>query len=78
MRESTLNDAHFTTYEMELQIPCSVCTEVQKESILWRKKAGRRHMLPEIPPKMSASSFMGYLKGKSSLFDCFRHSAGAL
>ena len=25
------------------------------------------HMLMEIPPKMSVSSFMGYLKGKSSL-----------
>ena len=25
------------------------------------------HMLLEIPPKMSMSSFMGYLKGKSSL-----------
>lgn len=25
------------------------------------------HMLVEIPPKMAVSSFMGYLKGKSSL-----------
>ena len=25
------------------------------------------HMLVEIPPKMSVSSFMGFLKGKSSL-----------
>ncbi len=25
------------------------------------------HMLVEIPPKMSVSSFMGYLKGKSSI-----------
>lgn len=25
------------------------------------------HMLLEIPPKMSVSSFMGYLKGKSNL-----------
>ena len=25
------------------------------------------HMLVEIPPKISVSSFMGYLKGKSSL-----------
>ena len=25
------------------------------------------HMLLEIPPKMSVSTFMGYLKGKSSL-----------
>ena len=27
------------------------------------------HMLLEIPPKVSVSSFMGYLKGKSSLQD---------
>ena len=33
------------------------------------------HMLVEIPPKMSVSSFMGYLKGKSSLmiFERFSH-----
>ena len=28
------------------------------------------HMLVEIPPKMSVSGFMGYLKGKSSLRAC--------
>ena len=27
----------------------------------------QNHMLLEIPPKMSVSSFVGYLKGKSSL-----------
>ena len=27
------------------------------------------HMLVSIPPKMSVSSFMGYLKGKSALND---------
>ena len=31
------------------------------------------HMLVEIPPKMSVSSFMGYLKGKSSLLIHERH-----
>ena len=33
------------------------------------------HMLVEIPPKMSVSSFVGYLKGKSSLmiFERFSH-----
>ena len=31
------------------------------------------HMLVEIPPKMSVSSFMGYLKGKSSLMIHERH-----
>ena len=32
------------------------------------------HMLLEIPPKMSVSSFMGYLKGKSSLMIFDRHA----
>ena len=32
------------------------------------------HMLVEIPPKYSVSSFMGYLKGKSSLMIFDRHA----
>ena len=32
------------------------------------------HMLVEIPPKMSVSSFVGFLKGKSSLIIFERHS----
>ena len=32
------------------------------------------HMLLEIPPKMSVSSFMGYLKGKSTLMIFERHA----
>jgi putative transposase len=32
------------------------------------------HMLVKIPPKMSVSGFMGYLKGKSSLMIFERHS----
>lgn len=32
------------------------------------------HMLVEIPPKISVSSFMGYLKGKSSLMIFDRHA----
>ena len=32
------------------------------------------HMLVEIPPKMSISSFMGFLKGKSSLITHERHA----
>ena len=32
------------------------------------------HMLLEIPPKISVSSFMGYLKGKSSLMIFDRHA----
>ena len=32
------------------------------------------HMLLKIPPKMSVSSFMGYLKGKSSLMIFDEHA----
>ena len=32
------------------------------------------HMLVKIPPKMSISSFMGYLKGKSTLMIFERHA----
>ena len=32
------------------------------------------HILVEIPPKMSVSSFMGFLKGKSSLIIHERHA----
>ena len=32
------------------------------------------HMLVSIPPKISVSSFMGYLKGKSSLMMFNRHA----
>ena len=32
------------------------------------------HMLLEIPPKISVSSFMGYLKGKSSLMIFDKHA----
>ena len=32
------------------------------------------HMLVSIPPKLSVSSSMGYLKGKSSLMIFYRHA----
>lgn len=32
------------------------------------------HMLVSIPPKISVASFMGYLKGKSSLMMFDRHA----
>lgn len=35
---------------------------------------GHIHMLVSIPPKMSGSSFMGYLKGKSALMIFDRHA----
>ena len=32
------------------------------------------HILVSIPPKMSVSSFMGYLKGKSAMMNFERHT----
>ena len=32
------------------------------------------HMLVSIPPRISVSSFMGYLKGKSALMKFYRHA----
>ena len=68
---------------MELQVSHRICAEISPEGILRRETARNRgniadtvqaevcpdhvHMLLEIPPKTSVSSFMGYLKGKSSL-----------
>ena len=83
---------------MELQIPHSICTKVQKASNLWKDKSRHRtiirklcewkgveiieaeacpdhiHLLVSIPPKISVSSFMGYLKGKSSLMIFDKHA----
>lgn len=36
--------------------------------------SGHIHIVVEIPPKLSVSSFMGYLKGKSSLMIFDRHA----
>lgn len=49
--------------------------EILRTSCMWKKAkiveaevcVDHVHMLLEIPPKVSVSSFMGYLKGKSSL-----------
>ena len=62
---------------MELQIPYRICTKIPKENILQREESCNRedpaeacpdhiHLFVEIPPKLSVSGFMGYLKGKSA------------
>lgn len=48
-----------------------------KVSILSRGKCAKInyiHLLAEIPPKMSVSYFIGYLKGKSTLMIFERHA----
>ena len=56
---------------MELQISYSVCTEIPQERVLWGETGNDlldyAHMLVSIPPKVSVSGFMGYLKVKSGL-----------
>ena len=52
-----------------------LCTRKGVEIIVAEACVDHIHMLVSIPPKMSVSEFMGYLKGKSSLmiFDRFAH-----
>ena len=56
--------------------------EILRKLCEWKKVAiiegkvcpNHIHMLAEIPPKMSVSSFVGFLKGKSSLIIFERYS----
>jgi len=67
-----------------MSIPCSVCTEIQKNGNIRKQNgieiiedelcADHIHMLISVPPKYSVSQIMGYLKGKSSLMIFDRHA----
>lgn len=50
-----------------------LCSYKGVEIIEGRLMPDHVHMLVSIPPKMSVSSFMGYLKGKSSLMIFEKH-----
>ena len=50
-----------------------LCCEKKVEIIEAEACVDHIHMLVEIPPKMSVSGFMGYLKGKSTLMLYDRH-----
>ncbi|WRS28915.1 IS200/IS605 family transposase [Oscillospiraceae bacterium MB08-C2-2] len=50
-----------------------LCTWKQVNIVEAEVCADHIHMLVEIPPKMSVSSFVGFLKGKSSLMIHERH-----
>ena len=56
------------------QILRELCTWKQVNIIAAEICPDHIHMLVEIPPKMSVSSFMGFLKGKSSLIIHERHA----
>ena len=51
-----------------------LCKYKGVEIIEWHLMQDHVHMLVSIPPKISVSSFMGYLKGKSSLMFFDRHA----
>ena len=51
-----------------------LCAEKKVEIIEAEACIDHVHMLVSIPPKISVSSFMGYLKGKSALMIFDRHA----
>ena len=51
-----------------------LCAQKEVEIIEANACPDHIHMLVSIPPKMSVSSFMGFLKGKSSLMIFERHA----
>ncbi len=56
------------------QILRSLCGYKGVELIEGHLMSDHVHMLVSIPPKMSVSSFMGYLKGKSALMLFDKHA----
>ena len=52
------------------QILRKLCEQKEVETIGAEACPGHIHMLVGIPPNLSVSQFMGYLKGKSSLKTC--------
>ena len=67
--------AIFAQYATSIgEILRKLCEYKGVELIEGRLMPGRAHMLVEIPPKTSISSFMGYLKGKSALMIFDKHA----
>ena len=56
------------------QILRELCERKEVEIVEANACADHIHMLVRIPPKISVSSFMGYLKGKSTLMIFERHA----
>ena len=56
------------------QIIRELCERKDVEIIEANAYRDHIHMLVSIPPKLSVSAFMGYLKGKSSLMIFDRHA----
>jgi putative transposase len=56
------------------QILRQLCKQKEVEVIEAHACVDHIHMLVSVPPKLSVSAFMGYLKGKSSLMIFERHA----
>ena len=56
------------------QILRELCGRKEVEIIEANACSAHIHLLVRIPPKISVSSFMGYLKGKSTLMICEWHA----
>ena len=57
-----------------VEIPRDLCKWKEVEIIEGKAMIDHIHLLVSIPPKISISSFMGYLKGKSALMIFDRHA----
>jgi len=67
--------AIYNQYRADLRdIIKTLCKYKGVEIIEGHMMADRVHLLLSIPPKMSVSSFMGYLKGKSALMIFDKHA----
>ena len=65
----------YNQYKTDLRdILKQLCSYKGVEIIEGHLMPGHVHMLVSIPPKISVSSFMGYLKGKSALMMFDRHA----
>ena len=61
-----------STFQMELQIPHSVCAEISQARDIRKAESGYRVNIEEV--NISIAQFMGYLKGKSTLMIFDRHA----
>ena len=67
--------AIYKEYRQDLQdIIKTLCKYKEVEILEGHMMPDHVHLLLSIPPKMSVSSFMGYLKGKSALLMFDRHA----
>ena len=72
LQDFSLVDAFLLKHS--LQIPRQLCSYKGVEILEGHLMPDHVHMLVSIPPKISVSQFMGYLKGKSALMIFDKHA----